>query len=330
MNGILNEVFLARSESYSEAMDSVILPFLESEGKNATVPGENGRPLYCVSFQPEEPLATVFMVHGFTENAYKYSELVYSLLMQHYAVVIYDQRGHGRSWRSEGIPDPSVTHVDHFDEYVADLESVVRSFQSMPRPFLLFAHSMGGAVASLFLERHPDIFSAAVLSSPMIAPNLHGLPKPVVYAICSAAAWAGKEKKNPFFMGTYSGPEDFSTSCATDPNRFAWYDKVKSERPEFQNSVPSYRWTLESARVTDRILAKGAPEKIACPVLLFSADKDSCVLPNPQKDFISRVPQGTRFFVKDSRHEIFRSKDDVLYPWWKQVLAFFRKTAAEY
>ena len=73
------------------------------------------------------------------------------------------------------------------------------------------------------------------------------------------------------------------------------------------------------------ILAPGEPEKIACPVLLFTAEHDFSVLPAPQEAFISRVPVGKRVFVKDARHEIYRSVNAVFFPWWNQVLAFFRE-----
>ena len=127
-------------------------------------------------------------------------------------------------------------------------------------------------------------------------------------------------------MKGYTGPEDFTTSCATDPHRFAWYDRVKAARREFQNSVPSYRWSLESLNVTKSILAPGKPEKISCPVLLFSAENDYSVKNEQQEEFIRRVRGGRLIRVRDARHEIFRSVNAVLFPWWHQVLAFFRET----
>ena len=35
-------------------------------------------------------------------------------------------------------------------------------------PLFLFGHSMGGCVSALFLEKYPDTFKAAVLTSPML------------------------------------------------------------------------------------------------------------------------------------------------------------------
>jgi Lysophospholipase len=317
--------FLVMSPDYSGTMSSVVLPFLRDREKQATLTAPDGTALYCVTYCADHPAGSVLVLHGFTENAFKYSEIVYSLVRNGFSVVAYDQRGHGRSGRSPCISDSSVTHVEHFDDYVSDLKMVVdRLLAPMPEPHMIFAHSMGGAVAALFLEKYPDVFRAALLCAPMIAPSTRGFSVPAARAVCLAAKLAGRGRRHPFFMKPWSGPEDFSTSCATDPARFAWYDEIKTSREEFRNSIPTYNWTLESLGVTGRILAPGAPEKITCPVLLCSADKDYSVMPEPQKSFIGRVPHGKQIFVRNSRHEIFRSVNDVFFPWWHQVLEFFR------
>ncbi|MBO4470840.1 MAG: alpha/beta hydrolase [Clostridia bacterium] len=324
MDELFNADYLVLSPSYGDVMNSMVLPWLEERADTRMVSTYDGHSLFCQAWQAESPSATVVIVHGFTENALKYSELIWSLLHLGFSVIAYDQRGHGRSWRADGIPDPSVTHVDHFSDYVRDLHTVCDSFRnSMPAPWFLFAHSMGGAVASLFLEQEPDIFRAAVLSSPMIAPSTRGIPVFLASALSFAAVSAGRGKRNPFFMHPYAGPEDFGTSCATDPERFAWYDRIKASDTAFQNSIPSYRWSSESLRVTGQILAPGRPEKISCPVLLFSAGTDFSVLPGPQKQFTERLRSGRFIPVPLARHEIYRSVNDVLFPWWHDVICFF-------
>lgn len=322
-----NPDYLVVSGRYSEVMEEEVLPYLHAKQSVSQLEGAGQMPLYCVSYTADGcTKGTVVLVHGFTENAYKYAELIYSLLHSGFAVLTYDQRGHGRSGRSERISDPSVTHADRFEDYVLDLKILTDALLSdMPKPWHLFGHSMGGAVSALFLERYPEVFSAAVLTSPMIAPNT-GVPAAAAGLISGIALAFRQNTKKPFFMQSYRGPEDFYTSCATDPSRFAWYDAVKYAHKEFHNSVPSYGWIRESIKVTDRILAPGAPESISCPVLLFSADEDHSVLPEPQKAFIARVPRGKRVFVKGSRHEIFRSADEVMFPWWHMILSFFEKS----
>ena len=322
---LFNEDFLISAPDYASVLNNTVLPALQERREDRTVSGKGGVPLFCSLYRAEQPAGTVLVVHGFTENAFKYSELIWSLLMNRFDVIAYDQRGHGRSWRAPGITDSSVTHVDRFEDYVDDLKVICDTFaNSFPKPWRIFAHSMGGAVASMYLENYPETFSAAALCSPMIAPQTLGAPAFLTGAVTGAACLLGCGKRRPFFMKPYSGPEDFETSCATDPARFAWYDAVKASRPEFRNSVPTYRWSFEAIRVTGKILRPHAPESISCPVLLSTAELDGSVLPGPQEQFIRRVPKGRRLFVKGARHEIFRSVNGVFFPWWHENLIFLK------
>lgn len=324
-----NEDFLVSSDRYADVMETRVLPRLLEKEAVKILPGKDHRDLYTVSYAAEDPVATVLIVHGFTENAYKYAELIYSLLQHHLTVVAYDQRGHGRSWRPEGLADLSVTHVDRFEDYVEDLKAVCDFYRPADQssPFFVFSHSMGGAVTALFLEQYPGSADAAVFCAPMIAPHTKGVPFSVANVLCGIACAGGKGKKYPFFMKPWSGPEDFSSSCATDPQRFAWYDAVKTSHDFFHNSIPTYGWTRESLAVTGKILAPDAPEKITCPVLLFTAEHDFSVLPDPQEAFIRRVPDGKRVFVPEARHEIYRSVNAVLFPWWRSILDFYLSRA---
>lgn len=323
-----NRDYLISTDQYTRTINDVVLPYLKDRESQTVLPGKDNVPLYCVSYSSDHPIGSVLIVHGFTENTLKYTEIIHSLVQTGFSVLMYDQRGHGRSGRDKDIVNPSVTHVDTFEDYISDMEIVCdKLLSSMPKPYLLIAHSMGGAIGTLYLEKHPETFAGAALCSPMIAPNTFGIPSAVATAICNIGSFFGRRKHNPFFMKSYSGPEDFDTSCATDPVRFAWYDAIKAARPEFQNSAPSYGWTHESLRVRKMILSPGKPEKISCPVLLSAAEYDKNVLPGPQQELISRVSDGKYILVKNARHEIFRSKNDVFFPWWHELLHFLKSSA---
>ena len=69
----------------------------------------------------------------------------------------------------------------------------------------------------------------------------------------------------------------------------------------------------------------GAVEKITCPLRLYTAENDNSVLPSAQAMFINRVKKGQRILVKKTRHEIYRSTDDVLFPWWHEILGFLKE-----
>ena len=179
MNERFNEDGLILSTDYANTMETVVLPYLKAREKvNSALKGDNGKPLYCVSYPADAPKGTVLVLHGFTENAYKFSEIIYSLLQNSFSVVAYDQRGHGRSWRDEGVQsDPSLTHVNVFDEYVNDLKAVCDTvLKTMPKPWMIFSHSMGGAVSSLFLEKYPDV-DGVLAANDMVAMSLYKLLK---------------------------------------------------------------------------------------------------------------------------------------------------------
>ena len=316
---------LVLSANYARTMDDVVSPWLSARRTDETVAGEGGRPLFCSRYGGAGTAGTVLMVHGFTENGDKFAELVHSQLRNGYSVVTYDQRGHGRSWRDPAIADLSLTHVDRFEEYVADMEAIVdRVLSAMPKPWLLFAHSMGGAVSSLYLEKHPGVFARAALCAPMIAPNLGGLPPAAARLMCGVAGKLGHDKRRVFVSRPYAGPEDFATSCATGRERFDWYDALKAATPAFHNNGPTYGWTRDSLRASKQVLAPGAVERIDIPVRLYTAEDDNSVMPDAQKAFAARLKDGERTLVPGSKHEIYRSGDDVLFPWWHGILAFYK------
>ncbi len=329
MDERFNEDGLILSENYADTMEKAVLPFLKAREKQQTVQGAGGKPLFCVSYGADAPKGTVLVLHGFTECAEKFSELIYSLLCNGFSVAAYDQRGHGHSWRDDAAKkDVSLTHVSDFNEYEQDLWNVCEAvLKKMPKPWMIFAHSMGGAVAGLFLKRHPDEFSRAALCAPMIAANLGNMPNAAVTIMCRCFKLIGMGKKRVFVSKPYDGPEDFNAGFATSRERFDWYDRVKHEHKEYWNNGPSYSWTLEAVKAAKWLLAPGAVEKIECPVRLYTAGDDACVYPEPQKQFIGRVKRGEWALVKDSKHEIYRSADSVLFPWWHDVLEFLKQGA---
>ncbi len=327
MNNImLNEDALVYSDGYAETMNGFILPALQKVRKDLTVTGWEEKPLFCSRYDAENPRGTVMMLHGFTECGDKFSELIYSLLRNRWSVVTYDQRGHGRSWRDTSLRDASLVHVNKFSDYIHDLEAVCTQVLSgMPKPWMIFAHSMGGAVTAGYLELHNgETFEKAALCAPMIACSRGGIPYSVSIMVMGGARTVGKSKNRIFTSKPYAGKtEQFEASNCTSRERFEWYEDFRAAREELHTNGPSYQWTLNALTVTRRLLRRGEPEKITIPVRLYTAENDQSVLPNAQKKFISRVKYGIRKDVPGSRHEIYRSADQVLFPWWHEILTFF-------
>jgi len=319
-----NEEGLVLSENYARTMEEKVTPRLRERCVSLQVKGAGDKPLAVFRYDAEAPRGTVTVLHGFTECAEKFSEVIYGLLQAGYSVLAYDQRGHGASWRDERIRDMSLTHVDRFQDYVEDLDAVrAQALEGMPKPWYLFAHSMGGAVSCCYLEDHPGVFEKAALCAPMIAPQRGGMPLAVGKLLGVGAKALGKGRERVFISRPWAGPEEFETSCATGRERFDWYDALRVRTERYHNNGPTYSWTLEAFRVTERLLAPGRPESVRVPVMIWAAEDDNQVLPEPQEEMASRMPLGQRKVVAGAKHEIYRSPDAVLFPWWKEVLAFY-------
>ncbi|HEV8689846.1 MAG TPA: alpha/beta fold hydrolase, partial [Ideonella sp.] len=112
--------------------------------------------------------------NGRTETYLKYKELAFDLARARYSVYIHDHRGQGMSPRLFTDADAhDKGHVERFDDYVEDLHAFVGQVVRPEQPGRLFllAHSMGGGIAARYLQKYPDTFTAAALSSPMLEPN---------------------------------------------------------------------------------------------------------------------------------------------------------------
>lgn len=311
-------------QDYEKEFYDTALPYLKERRTDSYFDSFDGKSIHYNLYRADNAKATITIFHGFTENIIKYQPMIYVFLNEGYNVAMCDQRGHGLSFRY--VEDTSLTHIAYFDEYVQDMEVFVREIvlKTLNGPHVLFAHSMGGAIGALFLERNHGIFSRAVLSSPMIEPNHGRIPLAIGKLICGYFMLTGRSDHKLFISQDFSGYEDFNTSCATSRGRFDYYMNMKHDHVNLWNTNPTYRWTYESLKVRSAILKKGTPEAIDCPVLLFNAELDTMVLKEAQEAFISRVPDGRMEVISGAKHEIFRSTDDVVYPYLEKVLEFYR------
>lgn len=313
------------SESdYENQMKNTVEPALDAVRQSGTFRVADGTELAVALYPAKDPRGSVVIVHGFSETAEKYRELIWYFLNENYTVLAYDQRGHGRSTRTAPA---DVTHVTAFENYVEDLHALlVAKAEELPRPRYLFSHSMGGAVGALFLITYPGFFEKAVLSSPMIAARHDGLGLHACRGICLFCMKTGRAAKRIFVSGKASDPTDETpeTSASDSAARFEYYRQLRLANPVLFCGAPTYNWTYASLGVTKKILAKGAPESVKIPVLLFSADNDTLVKRKPQQEFIRRVAHGT-FVTEPSKHEIYAAGDAVLYPYLDRIFRFYQQ-----
>jgi alpha-beta hydrolase superfamily lysophospholipase len=111
----------------------------------------------------EAPVAVISIVHGLGEHGGRYHSLAQAFVAAGFAVVAFDQQGHGQS------PEPRGCIVS-YSSLLDDIEKFYQwSSQQYPHaPAILFGHSMGGNLVLNYALRKFQTPTGVIASSPMI------------------------------------------------------------------------------------------------------------------------------------------------------------------
>lgn len=132
--------------------------------REGTFTEPRGGSLYYQYWQPEGVArAVILVVHGASEHSGRYQHVAEHFVSRGYAVVAFDNIGHGRSDGDRG-------YVRRFSDYVDTLDvfqqQVATDFPGLPQ--ILLGHSMGGLISCLYLLTNQQRFAGCVLSGPAI------------------------------------------------------------------------------------------------------------------------------------------------------------------
>jgi long-chain acyl-CoA synthetase len=109
--------------------------------------------LSYIEVTPEAPIGTMVFVHGYGGYA-KQWQYQLKAFSDHFRVIAYDLRGHGRS----DAPYSRYTMA----EMQSDLDTLLAKLE-VKLPIILLGHSFGGAVVTEFAFRRPEAVSRLVL-----------------------------------------------------------------------------------------------------------------------------------------------------------------------
>lgn len=120
--------------------------------------------LFAQCWQPEIVKAVIVLVHGMGEHSSRYADSVVPHLIENgYAVVAYDNFGHGRTEGKRG-------HCPSYDILMQSVEAATHKAESLfpHTPKFLYGHSMGGnLVINIALRKDLDI-KGVVATSPFL------------------------------------------------------------------------------------------------------------------------------------------------------------------
>lgn len=128
---------------------------------DGTFKGVRDIDIYYQGWLPEgEVKAVLFIVHGVGEYIGRYNNVVNYFVPLGYAIYGVDHIGHGKSGGEREM-------IKRFEDYTDTLQvfyKLVTGWQA-GKPVIIYGHSMGGLITSLYLLDHQNDFKAAVISA---------------------------------------------------------------------------------------------------------------------------------------------------------------------
>jgi pimeloyl-ACP methyl ester carboxylesterase/DNA-binding winged helix-turn-helix (wHTH) protein len=219
-------------------------------------------------------------------------------LSRQYRFIRYDERGCGLSdWEATDFT---------FDDWVADLESVVEAL-GLER-FPLLGVSQGGAVAVAYAARHPERVSHLVLCGAYArgrAVRAVGDEEKRAAALDLELARVGWGRDDPAFR------QVFAAQFQPDGTRADWaaFDQLQRRTTSPENAV---RFLEEFSRIDVR----DASRKVRCPTLIMHSRDDRRVPMQFGEELATLIPESRLVALSSNNHLLTGTE-----PAWQVFLA---------
>jgi len=120
-------------------------------------------------YLPENPKATVFLLHGYLTHTGYLHHVIHFLLENGYAVASMDLPGHGFSTGKRASIGNFHTYAQVLDDFINASES------NFPEPFHVIGHSTGCSAIIEHMYTIEDRFDKVILTGPLVRNVLWGL-----------------------------------------------------------------------------------------------------------------------------------------------------------
>ena len=277
--------------------------------------GENAVDIHYGYFTHQQTRPNLILVPGRCEAYLKYKELCYDLFQQGFNIFILDHRGQGLSERM--LDNRQKGYVDDFQNYVLDLDNFIEhvvKVQNSQDNFIL-AHSMGGAIATRYLQYRPESIKAAVLASPMLGFNVGKVPEKLAENLINQAEklnqWLGA--KPWYFLGhkNFIATPFEDNLLSHSQARYQSYLDLYQKEKHLQLGGVTVKWLVESVKAQALIFQQLTA--ITTPVLVLQASKDIIIKNQAQDEFCQQInainadscPNGKAIVIDGAYHELF-------------------------
>lgn len=167
-------------------------------------------------------------------------------------------------------------------------------------------------MSAALLEKRPELFRKAILSSPMLRPKTGNIPFAIAYRVAALQVWLGQGKTYVAGHHEFRRNETFENSAATSKARYEFYYQERLKESLFQTSGASYGWLWEAAKLSKDVRKGSNCKRIHTKILLFQAQQDDYVDEKSQRRFARRARDVKLLVVKGTKHEIYMSDDETM------------------
>ncbi len=270
-----------------------------------------------------EAAGTVLLFPGRTEYVEKYNELALELNAAGYHVLTLDWRGQGLSDRL--IADPRPGHVHAFRDYQRDVVEllVTAGEMSLPRPWHLLAHSMGGAIGLAAMQDGMPVSSAA-FSAPMWGLGLSRATIALARVVTTIARHLGHAERAAPRSGGYEPlvlKRTFHENLLTsDGTRFGRMIAEAAAWPELAIGGVTNHWLAEALAECRRLAPLPAPD---VPTLVGLGSDERIVSAEAIRQRVERWPEARLMLLPGARHEPLMERDRIRTPFVQAIIAHF-------
>lgn len=234
-------------------------------------------------FRPKITRGTVVLMHGFLDHVGTLSSTIHHLLDLGFAVVAYDQPGHGLSSGPRASINDFANYTSIFDDFLLLVET------HMPPPYYSVAHSTGAAIVADHLLTNDDgKFEQVILVAPLVRSafwHISTFFTPVANVFTDYV---------PRVFQDNSSDEQFLEFIRQDPlqprrTSLAWFNALVDWNERIQNYPPNQR-----------------------PLVIIQGKRDSIVDWEYNLQFlVTKFPNARVVIIDDGEHQLLNEGPDL-------------------
>jgi alpha-beta hydrolase superfamily lysophospholipase len=226
-------------------------------------------PFYAQGWSPAQVRGAICLTHGFAEHSGRYAHVAERLGREGYAVLAFDQFGHGRT---EGPRGYSPSLEASLDSIGIMLEEAEKRFPGVPK--FLYGHSMGGNMTINYLLRRKPKIAGAIATAPWL--RLGFDPPAFKLALAKIMKniypkWPEKADLDTSFL---SRDKEEVRKYETDP-----LVHNTARAGTFFETYNAGKWAIEHA------------SELTVPLLILHGTDDKLIAHSGSKDFAAAAPK---------------------------------------